>query len=242
MPNWCRNTLVVEGDEISLKLFVEKVGQTGKILSFAIHIVPPTEAEFAAEEAARGGGGGGDGEKKFSFPSWYAWNVANWGTKWDCKDASIVCETSGMVTFIFDTAWSPPNPWLAAVALMEPTLRFTMTFEDEGCEFAGTLFAQGNRVYFSDFELPDWRERDEEDDSIEVIAPQVDWPRHQICRHAALFVASKFGQILHVNDVVLLLAKYVWATRDAVEWDDCDGYINPPSWSSATDYLIDKRL
>lgn len=43
---------------------------------------------------------------------WYDWNIRNWGTKWDAKEAVIEIHTDGHEGFDlnFDTAWSPPEP------------------------------------------------------------------------------------------------------------------------------------
>lgn len=59
------------------------------------------------------------------------WNSDNWGTKWNAYDSRPARYEDGILTLVFDTAWAPPYPWLAAVFN-----RFALSFEhnwlDEG--------------------------------------------------------------------------------------------------------------
>jgi hypothetical protein len=43
------------------------------------------------------------------------WARENWGTKWNAYQHRAIVRTDDSITFCFDTAWSPPYPWLAAV-------------------------------------------------------------------------------------------------------------------------------
>jgi len=43
------------------------------------------------------------------------WRRANWGTKWNAYGQKPIETTGDTITFVFDTAWSPPYPWLVAV-------------------------------------------------------------------------------------------------------------------------------
>lgn len=70
------------------------------------------------------------------YPSWYEWSIANWGTKWNSYDLSIVTEEPGRFVCRFDTAWSPPTPVLEKVAEMHPELDFVVDGFDEGWGFA----------------------------------------------------------------------------------------------------------
>jgi len=61
------------------------------------------------------------------------WAKQNWGTKWNAYEQREVLATDNSLTVCFDTAWSPPYPWLAAVFNY-----FKISFEhnwlDEGAE------------------------------------------------------------------------------------------------------------
>jgi hypothetical protein len=82
---------------------------------------------------------------------WYNWNVANWGTKWNCGDVwhdraddSVV---EGKTSYNFDTAWSPAEPVVAALAEQFPTLSLTHRYCEGGMGFAGEVeYANGAEV------------------------------------------------------------------------------------------------
>ena len=79
---------------------------------------------------------------------WYNWNVAHWGTKWNCGDVwhdraddSVV---EGKTSYNFDTAWSPAEPVVAALAEQFPTLSLTHRYCEGGMGFAGEVeYANG---------------------------------------------------------------------------------------------------
>ena len=48
--------------------------------------------------------------KKYGTDSWYEWNIANWGTKWDAGDVTMKRVDEETLTATFQTAWSPPVP------------------------------------------------------------------------------------------------------------------------------------
>jgi hypothetical protein len=79
---------------------------------------------------------------------WYNWNVANWGTKWNClevwhdrADDSVI---DGKTSYNFDTAWSPAEPVIAALAKQFPTLSITHRYCEGGMGYAGEVeYANG---------------------------------------------------------------------------------------------------
>ena len=43
--------------------------------------------------------------------NWYNWNTSHWGTKWDAREPdSDISDDGTVITYSFDTAWSPPVP------------------------------------------------------------------------------------------------------------------------------------
>lgn len=67
---------------------------------------------------------------KYGHASWYEWNIANWGTKWNAMDVSENIEGT-TVEFVFDTAWSAPFPVVQALAKKFPDAVFTLQYADE---------------------------------------------------------------------------------------------------------------
>jgi hypothetical protein len=43
------------------------------------------------------------------------WSRENWGTKWNAYSHKPTERTEDSITFIFETAWSPPYGWLVSV-------------------------------------------------------------------------------------------------------------------------------
>lgn len=68
--------------------------------------------------------------------SWYDWNVANWGTKWNSYSLVVEQESADRIELTFQTAWSTPEPVLEKLAAANPQLAFTVDAFDEGWNFA----------------------------------------------------------------------------------------------------------
>ena len=86
------------------------------------------------------------GEPSFSNhpDNWYNWNIRNWGTKWSASevwhdrtdDDSTI---AGQTNYGFDTAWSPAEPVVAALAEKFPTLRIIHRYCEGGMGYAGEV-------------------------------------------------------------------------------------------------------
>lgn len=61
------------------------------------------------------------------------WSRANWGTKWNAYSHKPVERTADTLTLRFDTAWSPPYPWIIAV-FNTFKRSFDHNWMDEGAE------------------------------------------------------------------------------------------------------------
>lgn len=60
------------------------------------------------------------------YASWYDWNVANWGTKWDAYSVEVT-EDGDPFAFRFETAWSFPEPIFHALIVAAPALLAALT-------------------------------------------------------------------------------------------------------------------
>lgn len=74
--------------------------------------------------------------------------IEKYGTKWDiqpCEPSDIHYLKDGMATFSvsFETAWSPPMPFLVAMC-EKYNVSATMEYEEPGCDFAGTIEVNGD--------------------------------------------------------------------------------------------------
>ena len=120
MPNWCSNTIEIEGTKEQINAFVSFLDeQTGKEwFSF----FKPTPPELKEE-------------------GWYEWNVENWGTKWNCDAQDWVkvenpSADESSVTFWFDSAWSPPTALYEFIESTS-TLNIKASYNEGGMGFVG---------------------------------------------------------------------------------------------------------
>ena len=104
MPNWCNNSLTISHkDADTLDNLMAQIRADSDERLFQ-HIKPmPEELR--------------DTTSPSDSPNWYDWSCDNWGTKWDACNVDYE-EYDGIVTFAFDTAWSPPIPVYEALADM----------------------------------------------------------------------------------------------------------------------------
>ena len=100
MPNWCSNGITLRHADPAMIDRVIK-GKDGLLMEF---LPTPQElqdavANFTTNEAM---------VAKHGYSSWYDWNIANWGTKWDFNLENVERQDANTVTAAFDSAWAPP--------------------------------------------------------------------------------------------------------------------------------------
>lgn len=146
MPNWCSNTLAIHGPTADVDKFMEdnkSLTDEHQILSFERAIPTPDQSKFEGMDYS---------QTKDEPDYWYNFHVDNWGTKWDLGDETYVDrrdneDGTSTVIYTFETAWSPPEEWLAHVAPNYPTLSIKLEYREEGMGFAGILgFHKGAEV------------------------------------------------------------------------------------------------
>jgi hypothetical protein len=152
MPNWCHNVLTVRGEPETVKAYADHIRTDEQPLSFHADVPMPDDPE--PDDPTFGPGSIFDG-------GWYGWALQHWGTKWDASfsapfvaigsedaDVELSVETNGAqqadgtVIYKFDTAWSPPVPWLIRTSELHPELEFKLTFGEAGNGYAGLVTAQ----------------------------------------------------------------------------------------------------
>ena len=107
MPNWCENTLTIEGSIHSLKAFIELAGN-----------------EFDFEKVKP------DGE-------WGTKWSANECEGWDDCDLEGKDEDKGYVNTTFQTAWGPPIEVMEHLEKLFPDFKITLTYKERGNCFMG---------------------------------------------------------------------------------------------------------
>jgi hypothetical protein len=137
-----------------------------------------TESQFNTNDAEKAN------LEKFGYGSWYDFNVANWGTKWDVGDASSEVMDANTLKASFDTAWAPPIEAYARLEELgfeveafyyEPGMAFVGKYadgDDDCYEYGGYTSstvrdAIGEELddYFGISEnMAEWEEENEEDE------------------------------------------------------------------------------
>ena len=120
MPNWCSNTIEIEGTKEQINAFVSFLDEQNGKEWFTFF--KPTPPELKEE-------------------GWYEWNIENWGTKWNCDAQDWVKvenpnEDQSSVTFWFDSAWSPPTALYEFIEATS-TLNIKASYNEGGMGFVG---------------------------------------------------------------------------------------------------------
>jgi hypothetical protein len=138
MPNLCLNHLTITGPEADVKAFVD--GAEGKqCLVDAYHPMPeelrgtthgyPADPDEVREVMLA----------KYGAPDWYEWANKNWGTKWGDYDTDLLTAQPGFAQYVYTTAWGPMAAAVRAFSAKFPTLDFTCSYEEAGCELLGAF-------------------------------------------------------------------------------------------------------
>jgi hypothetical protein len=149
MPNYCFNTLIVEGKEVDIRKFVdENKGEHSLSLIKSLPIPTDPSPENSVD-----------------------WRSQHWGTTRDIdsKYSSTQWVSSTEYTVQFESAWSPPDTWVKYVSVLYPTLKFSLYYDEPNCRFRGNLVVdKGNVIQETceeDYESCDEDSDDEDDDS-----------------------------------------------------------------------------
>lgn len=145
MPNHVTNILVVSGDDEQRQAMFEaiKSDETGLGSIDFNKVIPMPEHIF------RGNLGQAEREQ-YGSANWYDWSIAHWGTKWNSYGyPDNTAKDFDGSTIAFDTAWSSPEPVIAALAEKYPSLSFEHKWADEnfGYNVGAREYENGEEVY-----------------------------------------------------------------------------------------------
>ena len=87
-----------------------------------------------------------DNLEKYGHKDWYNWSIENWGTKWEPSEGGLSHCSPCELEAAFDTAWSPPIPWLQKVSEKYKNLKFALEYSEEGNGFEGKAFARDGEL------------------------------------------------------------------------------------------------
>lgn len=77
--------------------------------------------------------------------------------------------TSYKINYLFETAWSPPIPWIAKTSERYPNLKFKLEYEEMGCDFCGVFCVENGKCIDNiceSFQDKDYRNNEKEINAI----------------------------------------------------------------------------
>lgn len=101
-------------------------------------------------------------KEKYGHDNWYSYNLEHFGTKWDAYSIEEPEDAVDGVSIKFQTAWSPPVPWIEETSKMFPTLTFVDEYINEGGG-AGRIIAENGLVSDTETSEEDWLENYDEE-------------------------------------------------------------------------------
>jgi|NOAtaT_6_FD_contig_91_571217_length_1866_multi_3_in_0_out_0_5 hypothetical protein len=162
MPNWCSNTVIIQGEPGEVQQLLDSVEDSGTAFSLDKVIAMPNalrgqSAPERDEDAAS------TNMKLYGAKDWYDWSNLNWGTKWNV-DANIVYDNgknnpllnqNRTVRIQFESAWAPPLPVYEVLAARWPNTNIYVAYDEPGSDFAGyVMYTKGRAVKEGNFSSP----------------------------------------------------------------------------------------
>lgn len=151
-------------DDIRLRALANNLPEKGEFDVFSFHQLFPVPEDvrrfpYDCSNAAKVGEMIGEVRTQGG----YGWEVANWGCKWGASHSDLYSEEESFLHYGFDTAWSPPLPFLEKVAKDWPTLTFKVEYEEAGMGFCGEAIYEDGEMTFEETKEMEWSE-DEDDE------------------------------------------------------------------------------
>lgn len=119
MPNWCFNSVEIQGDTDKVAEFVKDIQANELGLSMERYIPTPPQTTDSSTE-------------------WYTWRLANWGTKWDIDpDELDAVYDEDIVSYSYPTAWAPNTSFWEFMSARFPELYITHHYDEPNMCFKG---------------------------------------------------------------------------------------------------------
>jgi hypothetical protein len=147
MPNWCNNVARISHENpemIQRMIAAANNAEKGVLQEFVpcpADLLLDGVGSYGGPNAAENDALRAANKEKYGFESWYEWNVANWGTKWDLCEPVVDTHDANNITLTFQTAWAPPieaygtleaQGFVVEAYWYEPGMMFCGMYED-GC-------------------------------------------------------------------------------------------------------------
>lgn len=156
MPNWCSNTIEIQGTKEEIKKFVSFLEEHNGKDWFDFFRPCPQELKDVGNVSMHEPGD----EKlleKYGHSDWYSWSIDNWGCKWNCDAQDWITVENpnadeASVSFWFDSPWGPP---ITLYEFIHTDTEYILTafYLEEGMAFVGKYSEGYDDCYeYSDLE------------------------------------------------------------------------------------------
>jgi hypothetical protein len=146
MPNWCSNSITIQGSTETLKPLWEEANREGSGLLNAM-VPMPSALEGTTSPAPKEGA---PQPLVDGHDNWYAWRLENWGTKWDVDLDGLEFTDNGdgtsEITGWFQSAWSPPIEAYNTFLDDMDGVYISADYHEPGMDFAG-IYSDGDDQY-----------------------------------------------------------------------------------------------
>ena len=142
MPNWCNNSIVIEGPADKIRALWTAATTSGEQLGL-LNALAPMPSELLETVA--------DGSAE---PNWYNWRVAHWGTKWEIEMEGLELvdgeDGKARIEGYADSAWAPPLTAFQAYAALNDDVHMDLKYFEPGMSFIGQWDTDGVDGYWDD--------------------------------------------------------------------------------------------
>jgi hypothetical protein len=147
MPNWCNNTITIEGDADKIRALWDAAQAADSGLLNAMVPMPD-----GLRGTIKGTGDDAQVTEHDGFTNWYDWSVARWGTKWEVNMEGLEFEDLGngraQITGYADSAWGPPVDAFQTYANANPDVQMELKYFEPGMAFIGVWDTEGGDAYW----------------------------------------------------------------------------------------------
>ena len=153
MPNWCNNTITIQGSTETLKtLWDTATSEDGGLLSAMVPMPEALRDTTSPDPQPGQANYKGPQPKVDGFTNWYDWSVGRWGTKWDVDTEGLEFTDNGdgtaSITGWFDSAWSPPIEAYNTFCEAMDGVYLEAFYDEPGMCFVGCWDSEGGDDYY----------------------------------------------------------------------------------------------
>ena len=135
MPNWCNNSITIQGSTETVETLWEEANKEDSGLLNAMVPMPVKLNDTVSPS---------DGD------NWYNWRTTNWGCKWDVSLEGLEFtnnhDGTSSITGWFDSPWAPPIEAYNTFLDDMDGCSLSATYEEGGMDFAG-IYEDGEDQY-----------------------------------------------------------------------------------------------